>query len=405
MKKLNLILAFLLMVGLIGAFLGGSGVAGELNGLLNPSSTTLYMRSDVVTVNGLVCRSLNESIGSVSGTFTLGYDGYWYLNSYYGIRVFQRSISGVETELSSGEPVAVYTWNAGLDRGEGVFSGQWTCPSRVLAPSDCLVIRVYMKLQQSVGTGWVEKGVFCTGQLGVYGLQSSSWTVDYYCASLFRPDGEYFFSESHYLYGTINYLSCVKGLSFLTVSSPASPSPTSSASAQVALTLGVSGSGVVYPGVGTFLYTVGSQVAISASANEGSVFKYWLFDDGSKSYGLSKTVTLSSSRSVLAVFDVVVSPSPSPSPSVSASPSASDAPSVSPSPSVEPSPTFTSEPSPEPTVEPTPIPIITPDEYDEMRNVALVNQFFKVGGLGLSIVSGVGLVLANPERVIGKKRW
>lgn len=164
-----------------------------------------------------------------------------------------------------------------------------------------------------------------------------------------------------------------------------SPTPTPTPIPQVSLTLGayLPTSGKTNPSSGTHYYTVNTNVIISATAYSGFTFSYWLYDDYSKTYNATTTLTMSRSRTALAVF-TQNQPSPSPTPSPSPLPTPSGSPFPSPTPT--PVPTATPEPTPIPTPEPTEPPYTPPDRTDEV---------LAVGGLALSFISALSLVLYN----------
>lgn len=90
----------------------------------------------------------------------------------WGIRVWKRSSSGVETEITSGTPVALVSRNS---NGQGMQSATWSCPEVDLNPTDSIVVRVYMDFE-----GWRLLQIFTTEQLNAEQLRPSTWTVYYY---------------------------------------------------------------------------------------------------------------------------------------------------------------------------------------------------------------------------------
>jgi len=131
---------------------------------------TRYFRSDQHTVNGLSAYKLltTESAAEASA--------YEYSTvSYFrwGIRVWKRASDGTETEITSGEPVAVV---ARTEVGEGMQSNTWNCPETSLASTDAIVVRVYIYHDGA----WHEKAEFITEQLGAQSLDAATWTVYYY---------------------------------------------------------------------------------------------------------------------------------------------------------------------------------------------------------------------------------
>lgn len=98
-------------------------------------------------------------------------------NFTWGMRVWLRDSSGVETELTSGAEAIVYR---DMD-GSGTQIGYWTPPSTVLGATDSLVIRIYQGTT-AVPTGLV--ATFTTAQFGtidtnIMTLYGSEWRVNY----------------------------------------------------------------------------------------------------------------------------------------------------------------------------------------------------------------------------------
>jgi hypothetical protein len=189
------------------------------------------------------------------------------------------------------------------------------------------------------------------------------------------------------------------------------PQPTSTPIPQVTLTMGVNGQGTVTPSIGSYTYNINSQVTISAVPNAGYVFSNWLFNDASTSTSSTTTLALSESKSALAIFTAI--PQPTPSPTYNPSPTPTPLPTQTPAPTpmptpipiVTPQPTQT--PTATPTPEPTPIPVETPQPTETPifnRNNTLANDAAKIGGLSLSILSVLGLVLVNPK-FFGRTKW
>ena len=112
--------------------------------------------------------------------------------------------------------------------------------------------------------------------------------------------------------------------------------PISTPTPQVTLSIDAGIGGTTSPIPGNYIYDLGSQVTISASPRNGYIFEYWLMNDASKNYSASVVLSMSSSRSALALFSVIPVPTPTPSPG------------ETPGPTVQPTPV------------PTPIPVVTP---------------------------------------------
>ncbi len=152
----------------------------SLNHKVEAVSETRYLRNSTSTVNGLSAFELGTSQTSTSTSTThtssTG-NGNQNLVVYFGIRVWERSSSGVETEITSGSPVAQVSRS--ID-GSGIQSSIWTPPTIDLTNTDSLIVRVYI---QTGTQGWNQGGTlsnFSTEQLGALSLQASQWTVYYF---------------------------------------------------------------------------------------------------------------------------------------------------------------------------------------------------------------------------------
>jgi hypothetical protein len=140
---------------------------------------TRYLRSDTTTVNGLTARKLGLDLtGSV--TTEVYRTAVTYSSADYGIRVWKRDLSGVETEITGGTPVLICTRTG---TGLGLQSGTYSCPSTSLASTDAIVIRVYYRAPATTGTwsqlGWTTPN-WITEQLGAQSLDAATWTVYLY---------------------------------------------------------------------------------------------------------------------------------------------------------------------------------------------------------------------------------
>lgn len=135
----------------------------------------LYMRSDQHTVNNATMYKLVENHtqtgSSVNCSIT---DPENEACCYWGVRVWRRSEAGVETEITSGSPVAVVSRGAS---GLGLQSATWDCPNTNLSSTDCLVVRVYYKFDW---TSYTQCGQFISLQLNATSLEARTWTVYYY---------------------------------------------------------------------------------------------------------------------------------------------------------------------------------------------------------------------------------
>jgi len=153
--------------------------------------STLYFRGDSGTVNGLSAKMLGTSqggtAGSISGPDTTDY----YHTAVFGIRVWKRSSSGIEIEITNQQPVGIVVVNY-ANNPAGVYPVAVDFPPISLSPTDSIVIRVYTKLLGD--TTWSERGTWTTNQLGINKFPSSEWTIYY---DLTKGQ-QYIYPRTHY---------------------------------------------------------------------------------------------------------------------------------------------------------------------------------------------------------------
>jgi hypothetical protein len=137
-----------------------------------------YMRSDQNTTNGLTAYNLGTEQSSIAKSFSANQVEYW--SAYWGIKVWKRSSSGTETELSSGYVAQV----SRASKGSGLQSATWNCPETSLNATDSIVIRVYQKIGDYA---WQLAATFTTEQLNATQLDNSIWQVYYYTQLTFTP--------------------------------------------------------------------------------------------------------------------------------------------------------------------------------------------------------------------------
>jgi len=182
------------------------------------TSETRYMRSDQHTINGLTAYKLEITQTSSSVTVSDGYVGDW-LDASWGIRVWKRTSSGVETEITNGTPQAVVSRGS---EGSGIQSATWVCPQTPLNATDSIVVRVYIRV-----TSWVLKATFTTQQLNASQLDSVTWTVYYWTQLIWSriPDefGEWWYiTAASFRFGNSTYNSRI--INFSWSSGPPPPS-------------------------------------------------------------------------------------------------------------------------------------------------------------------------------------
>lgn len=130
-----------------------------------------YMRSDQWTVNGITTYELGSTeSSSFSSVFINSYVGNVYHTQYVGILPYKRDSSSTETNLTNGA-VAI-----GSASSSGQFNVTWDCPQTALVPTDAIEIDVLAGDTNPPTHSWIS---FITEQVGVCGLNSSTWTVYY----------------------------------------------------------------------------------------------------------------------------------------------------------------------------------------------------------------------------------
>jgi hypothetical protein len=164
------------------------------------TTETRYFKKADIDNNGLSCLEFGtaqsasndkRSIYNINtGTFV------------WGIRVWKRSAEGVETEITSGEPVAQVSRSTG---GEGQQNNDWACPKTLLNSGDSIVVRVYCKYTGIGTSGWVLLDTWQTADFNAGELTAATWTVYYYTKWWYGagPDlwdywGDFYFGDSTY---------------------------------------------------------------------------------------------------------------------------------------------------------------------------------------------------------------
>lgn len=136
---------------------------------------TRYMTRILHTINGLTAYKLGTTQSAPWVTAEWAMPPFP-LTSYFGIRVWKRSVDESETEITAGTPVAIVSRSGA---GSGYQSNTWDCPETALASKDAIVVRVYHRFE---GYDWDEAVVpkFITEQLGAENLDAATWTVIYW---------------------------------------------------------------------------------------------------------------------------------------------------------------------------------------------------------------------------------
>lgn len=192
--------------------------------------------------------------------------------------------------------------------------------------------------------------------------QHSSWQTDTFIYTA-QSMGEHHISVQIDAYTGDNmgyFHDSAYGDAYVTVNPNPTPVPT--VTPIVTLTISTQGEGTTSPPPSTYTYTAGTQVIIDATPYYNQQFKYWLFNDGTQNTAATITLTLLSSKTVIAVFSSTIT-QPSPTPIPTPEPTQPPNPTATPQPTNNPSPTWSTNPTPtvHPTPNPTSPPIITGD--------------------------------------------
>jgi hypothetical protein len=174
------------------------------------TTETRYFRSDTHTINGLTAYKLLTSNTATTLTISISNPSVYWI----GIRVWKRSANGVETEITSGNAVAV-ALITGTDTFEQV-SGTWNCPQTSLASTDAIVVRVY--LCDGYGGSQTLFATFITEQLGASQLDSATWTVYYWARIYGSPDIGY---SAQFAFGSSTRNSCIVNFAWTPYAPPA----------------------------------------------------------------------------------------------------------------------------------------------------------------------------------------
>jgi len=145
--------------------------------------STAYFRGDTWTINGLNAYKLSSPQSDIEKSNRV--ESATSTSASFGIRVWKRSSSGVETEITSGSPVATIS----VYKNTGYCYASWSHSAISLNPSDSIVVRVYGKVSAGYGdTNWKLLATFSTSQLGINSFPSSTWTVYYYIRFAYEYD-------------------------------------------------------------------------------------------------------------------------------------------------------------------------------------------------------------------------
>jgi len=136
-----------------------------------------YADANFWTVNGLYARkhiTSMDSTGQYLAQITAGSKQ----TMYMACRFFKRSSDGTETELgTTGTYKAQASGTPTLDKRQ--FYGSYTYPDTALNPTDCLVVKVYLRLGDNSFTESDLVNTLVSEQLGAQSLDSNTLTVAY----------------------------------------------------------------------------------------------------------------------------------------------------------------------------------------------------------------------------------
>lgn len=125
-----------------------------------------------------------------------------YYASEVGIRVWRRTSTGVENEITPERPVALVYMSDVTESRE--LWNTWTAPEYALNPTDRIVVRVYDSFNNTLAT-------FVTEELGASKLDAeTTWTVYYYFERFF--DGEDYYI--YWCWGANTCNSRIEGFSY-----------------------------------------------------------------------------------------------------------------------------------------------------------------------------------------------
>jgi len=160
-----------------------------------------YMRGDTQTVNSLTAYNLGKNQSSTEKLESV--EAHGSNMAYWGVRVWKRNTEGVETEITSGTPVAQVSRSR---NGYGIQTAAWDCPNTTLALTDSIVIRVYCKN----GRSWILIATFTTEQLNATALKPATWTLNYWTQRNYAWTEEGWMTIADYGWGTTAYNSHIQ---------------------------------------------------------------------------------------------------------------------------------------------------------------------------------------------------
>ena len=410
----NALIISLLLLGLVSA---GFGFAGQAQNTYNDVSGFFTGLQPDTIFSG---STHTADYSPTSVTLTVGQTGTFTVNSVsgsYSVLTYEFSVTGGYHQIGS-SPALIYTFNSvgtftvsctiHIIQG-GVEVDTITCTSTVTVTSSIYTYFGGSGTVSPLGVTSVPGGGSLTVTFSAApGNLIGTCTLDN--AVLYdwfgRDYGSYVFDnvQTNHNFG-VDFYSTSGDATPTPIPTPTptppptlaptpTPTPSPTPIPQVSVTVGASGSGTTTPAASTTPYPViyGGSFQISAIPASGNQFSYWLLQDNSKIYTSSYTFyNILTSKSALAVFTPLATPTPTPAPTVPGStPSPTPVgmtPTPTPAPTAEPTPIPVASPTPEPTPTETPIPFIPP--------YVNLNELAQVGGLAIVIISILGLLAYN----------
>ncbi|HDN74498.1 MAG TPA: hypothetical protein ENG16_05720, partial [Archaeoglobus sp.] len=174
------------------------------NTCLAPTEEIRYMRSNWVTVNGLMARELGETLigSSTSSSIISQSSGNASYRNYLSIRVWKRTAGGAETEITSTYSAVASSW------GTEELSATWDCPETNLNLTDSIVVEVYGRPYNG---SWSLLATFTTEQLGVTQLNAATWAVHYHLVRTYSSSAN--MTYYHFYWGSLSYNSRIENFS------------------------------------------------------------------------------------------------------------------------------------------------------------------------------------------------
>jgi len=174
------------------------------------TTETRYMRglAGESSVNGLTAYSLGTANSATLGNWAPGNN----MPIHLGMRIWKRSLAGLETEITSGSAVATVSRTA---TGSGYLAATWTPPAIEMTATDSIVIRVY---GDTVYPPTSLRAEFTTEQLGADRLDSGQWTVQYWTRFASVAQG-----GSDWFWGTATYDNHISGFTHSVITSSRDP--------------------------------------------------------------------------------------------------------------------------------------------------------------------------------------